>query len=136
MEEEGAKFILLWAVVVCFLVIIVASAAYDNSGPEREPIPSAVKVMPMVEGQNAKNKEEIYEFDLTKSLTIGNTTCLYINRHVSADKMARLTMNLKRAFEKAHPELEITSWKIEHEQFGEGSGQFYCLGLFLDHRPR
>jgi hypothetical protein len=75
------------------------------------------------------------KINLEVGITIGNHSYLPINVYANPDKYARAILQLLDAFEKEHPELEITSWDIERNQKAANASE-YIWGVWVDHRPK
>ncbi|MDD5289865.1 MAG: hypothetical protein PHT40_01520 [Patescibacteria group bacterium] len=76
--------------------------------------------------------------DLSVAVTIGNNTYIPINFEGQACWYIIELLQVKDAFEKAHPELEVISWETyEHGQPRSGfliNG--FIFGLWAHHKPR
>ncbi|TSC91780.1 MAG: hypothetical protein CEN90_244 [Parcubacteria group bacterium Licking1014_17] len=81
--------------------------------------------------------------NLDAAITIGNHTWLPLNLEQGKPfgEPARPInhvldiLNILKAFEDAHPELETTGWFIEKEQRASGTMR-NIFGIWVDHRPK
>lgn len=88
------------------------------------------------EKESVIKKTTILEkINLEVGTTVGNHTYLPVNIYgVPADHVQEI-LQILFAFEKEHPELEITSWSIE-KQPDVYARDPYIFGIWLNHRPK
>ncbi len=73
--------------------------------------------------------------DLSVAKTIGNNTYIPLNFDGSSCQIVSEILRIKNVFEKAHPELEITSWETNQSH----ASYFYSprvYGLWAHHKPK
>ncbi len=73
--------------------------------------------------------------NLKVATTNGNYTYIPLNTSGRVDQHIGEIMAVLNAFERAHNELDITSWSIEKQQSGYLTSP-YIYGLWVNHRPR
>ena len=115
-------------VVVIALLGPLAMCGCENSLP-----PVTVVVVPATSPQQPA-PQAVVTFDLTKATTKGDCTWLPIEMYGDPARYVDLILDLREAFKKAHPELEMTNWHIEKQQRAHGTPS-YIFGLWIDHRP-
>lgn len=73
--------------------------------------------------------------NLDLGVTIGNHTYLPLNIDGDPSQHVQEILLIVDAFEKAHPEWEITSWNLEgaHSTYARLA---YTYGIWIDHRPK
>jgi hypothetical protein len=73
-------------------------------------------------------------YDLSAVVTCGNHSYLPISIYGKPEEHTAEILGTLSAFEKAHPELEITHWHIEKQQFTPDT-RALVFGIWVDHRP-
>ncbi len=76
-------------------------------------------------------------YDLSVVITVGNRSWIPINRNSRPADDPSFVLHIVKAFEDAHPELEVIpgGWKIEKDQDALGSRNYF-YGIWIDHRPK
>jgi len=75
--------------------------------------------------------ERAKTIDLSLGTTVGNHTYLPLNLKGPPDNHVQEILQVLDTFEKAHPELEVTSWSAETSQQSN-----FTYGLWVNHRPK
>jgi len=80
------------------------------------------------------------EMDVNSTVTKGNHSYVPIfvkwSDYEKKQKAATGILSALDAFEKAHPELEVTGWHSMYNYTNNASIPNYMDGLWIDHRPR
>jgi hypothetical protein len=116
-------------VALCFMACLLVGA--DDCGP---PQTAVVDENQAVE-KTADGSDKIYLFNPKVGVTVGNHSYIYINKDGKPGEKAEMILLLLDSFEKAHPELEVTGWKIDKQPQAYGTPSF-IFGMWIDHRPR
>ncbi len=109
------------------LVLLLAAAAIDCGGGK----PSVIR--PTI-GKTNSGMNAV--FDASGVMTLGNHSWVPLHLKGSSDEHALTILWALREFEKAHPELEVTSWNLEKNQKTMSENSNEILGLWVNHRPR
>jgi len=120
---------ILYALMILFLVLAIASAqGCVSAGSSSVPAspPSVLKSSPPSVSEN--------EFNMNAVATKGNHSYVPLHIQGTPDEYRGLILNVIWAFEQAHPELEVTDWKIEKIHWNLYNR--YIDGLWIDHKPR
>lgn len=75
------------------------------------------------------------EYNMDVAVTIGNRSYIPINQDGAPSDNVDMILRVLGAFEKAHPELTVTDWKIEKQQKAYTTGE-KIFGIWVDHRPK
>jgi len=75
-------------------------------------------------------------FDASGVLTLGGHSWVPLYLRGSPDEHALTILWALREFEKAHPELEVTSWSLEKNQKTTSENSNEILGMWINHRPQ
>lgn len=115
------------ALAVPFIRCAIASAPQQQSAIKFEPVQGALTA----------------SYDMKTVETVGNHSWMPLNidgdttkdRDAKPSEYRTFILGALCAFEKAHPELEVTGWMIEKDQHARGASD-HIYGLWIDHRPR
>jgi hypothetical protein len=74
-------------------------------------------------------------FDFSKTVTVGNHS--YVSLRISGESADHVDeiLAVLDGFERAHPELRITDWRIEERPASIGL-EPVIFGLWIDHEPK
>lgn len=113
--KKRTGFILLSALLVGIILLLTACSGEKQPTALRQP-PATVE-----------------QYDLSVVKTLGNHSYIPLNiRGESKDYIDEI-LGVLYEFERAHPELEITGWRIEERHVSYGHGA-YIDGLWVDHQ--
>jgi len=114
-------------VLSAFVLFGLFLAACNHDLPEEE---SA-----LVE-ENLGDDRTQMSFDLSVAVTLGNHTYIPLNvKNAMPKDYVEVILELLDTFERAHPELEMISWKVEWHPSTYDLYP-YIYGIWIDHRPR
>lgn len=74
--------------------------------------------------------------DLDCAIAVSNHTYIPLNIGGRSDVRIWDVLDDLTAFEKAHPNIKITNWRIEKHQYPEYRLTKVTFGLWVDHEPR
>ena len=74
-------------------------------------------------------------YDMSTVTTVGNRSYIPINSGGKPSDNPSSILLILKAFEDAHPELEIVDWKIEKQQVAHATSQ-KIFGIWVEHRPK
>lgn len=111
------------------LIFIFSILFYGCEVYHRE---SSVELYPPNPPPGKKSQVEI-SFNKDKVITIGNHSYIPLNLAGDPDEYAEVILNVLKQFESAHPEFEISDWKIEKQQSTEDRTD-RIFGLWIDHK--
>jgi hypothetical protein len=109
------------------LVLLLAAAAIDCGGGK----PSVIR--PTI-GKTNSGMNAV--FDASGVMTLGDHSWVPLHLKGSSDEHVLEILWALHEFEKAHPKLEVTSWKLEKRQKTMSDNSDEVLGLWIDHCPR
>jgi len=110
------------------LVLLLAAIAIGCGGRKSSVIKSAA-------GKTNDGMNVV--FDVSKVMTLGNHSWVPLHLRGSPDEHVLEILWALREFEKAHPELEVTSWNLEEYQKTASDGSSdEVLGIWVSHRSR
>ena len=81
------------------------------------------------------NNQKKYLYEPSQITTVGNHTYININTNEYPANRINEILELLAAFEKNHPDLQITNWHIQEQNVGPHYYQ-KVFGIWIDHRPR
>jgi len=110
------KMTLAVATLIAAIVLLVASCGNE---------PSAIRTVGATTTQ----------YDLSVAVTVGNHTYIPLNIYGRPDDHLPEILGVLDAFEKRHPDLEVTSWNLLRDQQAFTTSP-YIYGIWINHRPR
>lgn len=80
-----------------------------------------------------KGNNKIISYNADNILTKGNHSYVPLNLEGIPKNRSEIILNVLEMFEKQHPYLEITDWKIDKRQTAHTTSA-YIYGLWIDHK--
>lgn len=108
-------------VILLMVLVLVVGCGMNITGPSV-----------LVEKTSVQTEQS---FNLDVVITVGNHSYIPINARqieVLSTKLVPTILNLLDAFEKKHPNLEVTGWDLLQSQADSSS----VYGLWVDHKPK
>ena len=113
------------ALVVTVLLVLTVTMIGCSDSP---PLPSAVQQKTVLGTLGTV-------YDTSVAVTVGNHTYVPLNFFGEAAYHVPKILGTLDAFEKAHPELEVTSWSLSNHP-ATSTTYARVNGIWLNHRPR
>ncbi len=116
----------MMVLIITTAVLFLVSCGGNEPGAIRTDKPSAIRTV----GATLQA-----QYDLSVVVTVGNHSYVPLNIDGEAKDNVQNILGALDAFEKAHPELEVTSWSLLSRQ-ASYSTYGYTYGIWVNHRPR
>lgn len=117
-----------------FIAVVLAVVALMCVGCDNEKTVGDGSVL-TVPAESGVSGPVHFNYDTSKVATRGNRSYLPLELAGNPHGHVSVILGALEAFEKAHPELEITEWKIEKQQRAYLKSP-YIFGIWIDHRRR